>query len=58
MPQPSSVTRIIVLPPSAYSTVMRRAPASMAFSTNSLTAEAGRSTTSPAAMRLIAESSN
>src|SRR5258708_3726583 len=31
---------------------MRDAPASMAFSTSSLTAEAGRSTTSPAAMRL------
>ncbi len=31
---------------------MRDAPASMAFSTSSLTALAGRSTTSPAAMRL------
>src|SRR2546427_6380006 len=30
----------------------RRAPASMAFSTNSLTTEAGRSTTSPAAIWL------
>ena len=33
-------------------TSMRRAPASSAFSTSSLTALAGRSTTSPAAMRL------
>ena len=32
-------------------TSMVRAPASMAFSTSSFTAEAGRSTTSPAAMR-------
>ena len=31
---------------------MRLAPASMAFSTSSFTAEAGRSITSPAAMRL------
>ena len=37
---------------------MRRAPASSAFSTNSFSAEAGRSTTSPAAMRLIAASSS
>ena len=58
MPQPSSVTRIRVLPPSATSTVMRLAPASSAFSTSSFTADAGRSTTSPAAMRLIAASSS
>jgi hypothetical protein len=58
MPQPSSVTRISVLPPSAMSTWMRPAPASSAFSTSSFTAEAGRSTTSPAAMRLIAASSS
>ena len=58
MPQPSSLTRIKVLPPCAISTVIRRAPASIAFSTNSLTAEAGRSTTSPAAIRLIAASSS
>lgn len=32
------------------------APASMAFSTSSFTAEAGRSTTSPAAIRLAAAS--
>src|SRR6056297_471999 len=58
MPQPSSVTRISVLPPSACATSMRVAPASSAFSTSSLTAEAGRSTTSPAAMRFIAASSS
>ena len=37
---------------------MRRAPASSAFSTNSLTTLAGRSTTSPAAMRLTIDSDN
>ncbi len=36
----------------ASATSMRVAPASMAFSTSSFTTEAGRSTTSPAAMRL------
>ena len=39
-------------PPADSLTVMVEAPASKAFSTNSLTALAGRSTTSPAAMRL------
>ena len=58
MPQPSSVTRISALPPSAYSTAIRRAPASSAFSTSSLTAEAGRSTTSPAAIRSMARGSS
>ena len=58
MPQPSSVTRIRVLPPSAITTSIRCAPASTAFSTNSFTAEAGRSKTSPAAIRLIAASSS
>ena len=58
MPWPSSVTRISTLPPPATSTRMRRAPASSAFSTSSLTAEAGRSTTSPAAMRLAVASSS
>ena len=37
---------------------MRRAPASSAFSTSSLTTLAGRSTTSPAAMRLTIDSDN
>ena len=52
MPQPSSVTRIRPRPPPLATTSMRRAPASMAFSISSLTTLAGRSTTSPAAMRL------
>ena len=52
MPAPSSVTRISRRPPPSVNTSMRRAPASSAFSTSSLTTLAGRSTTSPAAMRL------
>ena len=51
MPQPSSVTRISSAPPLFISTVMFLAPASIAFSTSSLTADAGLSTTSPAAIR-------
>ena len=51
MPQPSSVMRRKVMPPFCNSIVMFFAPASMEFSTSSLTADAGRSTTSPAAMR-------
>ena len=58
MPQPSSLTRISRLPPPAMAMSMRVAPASSAFSTSSLTAEAGRSTTSPAAMRLAVASSS
>ena len=50
MPAPSSETRISPQPPRSSSTSMRRAPASRAFSTNSLTTEAGRSITSPAAI--------
>ena len=52
MPQPSSVTRISERPPAAVTTSMSTAPASSAFSTSSLTTLAGRSITSPAAMRL------
>ena len=52
MPLPSSVTWMSLRPPSCTCTVMRVAPASIEFSINSLTTEAGRSTTSPAAMRL------
>jgi hypothetical protein len=52
MPSPSSSTRISFLPPSSTAIAMRRAPASSAFSTSSLTTEAGRSTTSPAAIWL------
>ena len=53
MPPPSSVTRISRRPPPSVSTSILRAPASSAFSTSSLTTLAGRSITSPAAMRLI-----
>src|SRR5579859_6636844 len=52
MPQPSSVTRISLRPPASTSTRMRVAPASSAFSSSSLTTDAGRSTTSPAAIWL------
>ena len=52
MPPPSSPTAISVLPPSRSTISILRAPASIAFSTSSLTAAAGRSMTSPAAMRL------
>ena len=52
MPQPLSVTRRKVIPPSRISTVILVAPASTAFSSSSLTTLAGRSTTSPAAIRL------
>ena len=49
---PSSVTRIRRRPPPSVTISIRVAPASSAFSTSSLTTLAGRSTTSPAAMRL------
>ena len=52
MPSPSSVTPIRRRPPPSVKMSIRLAPASMAFSTSSLTTLAGRSTTSPAAMRL------
>src|SRR5579875_1166783 len=52
MPMPSSLTTTRLWPPSFKVTSMRVAPASIEFSTNSLSAEAGRSITSPAAMRL------
>jgi len=48
---PSSMMRIMRLPPASTSTRIVFAPASSAFSRSSLTTEAGRSTTSPAAMR-------
>jgi DNA mismatch repair protein MutL len=50
IPCPSSVTRIKLRPPAFTSTVIFLAPASSAFSTNSFTTLAGRSTTSPAAI--------
>ena len=52
MPSPSSSTRISRLPPASTVMATRVAPASTAFSTSSLTTEAGRSTTSPAAIWL------
>ena len=51
IPAPSSVTRISRRPPSSNSTSTRFAPASSAFSISSFTADAGRSRTSPAAIR-------
>ena len=50
MPAPSSATTMRTSPPASRSTSIRVAPASSAFSQSSLTAAAGRSTTSPAAM--------
>src|SRR4051812_28865493 len=59
IPDPSSRTRMRRAPPSSRSISMRRAPASSAFSTSSLTTDAGRSITSPAAiwLRTCSESS-
>ena len=51
MPWPLSVTETSFAPPSATSSRILVAPASSEFSINSLTTEAGRSMTSPAAMR-------
>ena len=56
MPMPSSRTRISPQPPRSSSTSMREAPASREFSTSSLTTEAGRSITSPAAIWLMSSS--
>ena len=53
MPQPLSVTRMRLKPPEAVTTSISVEPASSAFSTSSFTTLAGRSMTSPAAMRLI-----
>ena len=50
MPLPSSSTEIEPSPPSRIATRICVAPASSAFSTSSFTTEAGRSTTSPAAI--------
>src|SRR6478735_4142085 len=52
MPPPSSVMPMRRRPPPSVKMSTWLAPASMAFSTSSLTTLAGRSTTSPAAMRL------
>ncbi len=50
MPLPLSRTAIRLRPPTAIETSIWVAPASTAFSTNSFTTDAGRSTTSPAAI--------
>ena len=52
MPRPSSRTRISRRPPCSMSIARLRAPASRLFSSSSLRTEAGRSTTSPAAIWL------
>ena len=53
IPHPLSAIRIKEMPPSLTSTVTAAAFASIAFSTSSFTTEAGRSTTSPAAILSI-----
>ena len=50
IPDPSSLTRMLAKPPWRTSTSTALAPASSAFSTSSLTTDAGRSMTSPAAI--------
>ena len=57
IPLPLSVTRIEVKPASTRDTSILVLCASIAFSTSSLTIEAGRSTTSPAAILLASVSS-
>ena len=52
MPHPLSVIWISFFPPASTLILIRVAPASSAFSSNSFTTEAGRSTTSPAAILL------
>src|SRR5580704_17734793 len=52
MPHPLSVSWMSFLPPASMLARIRCAPASSAFSSSSFTTEAGRSTTSPAAILL------
>ncbi len=56
MPPPSSTTLISLVPPPASWTEIAPAPASRLFSRSSFRADAGRSTTSPAAIWLIRSS--
>ncbi|MNZ97236.1 hypothetical protein D3C78_1164620 [compost metagenome] len=56
MPTPSSSTVISRTPPASRRRVICVAPASSALSTSSRTTEAGRSTTSPAAIWLMSSS--
>jgi len=58
MPWPSSSIRSIFRPPPFTVMAMCWLPASRQFSINSLSAFAGRTTTSPAAMRLMTDSSS
>src|SRR5438105_2407204 len=55
-PWPSSVTRIMRFPPCSTSMRTAFAPASSAFSSSSFTTDAGRSTTSPAAIVFATDS--
>src|SRR5690606_11281746 len=56
IPEPSSLTEILRMPPPSRRTSIARAPASMAFSSNSFRTDAGRSITSPAAIWLTSKS--
>ena len=58
MPLPLSMTWTRVRPPSVTTTCTLVAPASIAFSTSSFTTDAGRCTTSPAAIWFATESGN
>src|SRR5258705_9732194 len=56
MPAPLSTTRICFTPPSTSATLISVAPASRLFSRSSFSTDAGRSTTSPAAVWLMSVS--
>ena len=56
MPPPLSRTRSNLIPPPSSCTAISVAPASRLFSSNSFSAEAGRSITSPAAIWLMSRS--
>ena len=58
IPWPSSVTRIMRFPPCSTSMRTVLPPASSAFSSSSFTTDAGRSTTSPAAILFATDSGN
>ena len=58
IPEPLSIILILEIPPFCISTVIFVAPASIEFSTNSFTTDAGLSITSPAAILFIVNSSN
>src|SRR6266850_3272424 len=56
IPHPLSVIWISLFPPASTLILIRDAPASSEFSSNSFTTDAGRSTTSPAAILLATTS--